>query len=404
MSRPVWISARRSLLALVLLGVIGSTGAVVAADPVVTSEFVFAPRSDHNHAPSIVETASGDLICSWYRGSGERKADDVAIYGSRLRAGESTWSEPFLMADREGFPDCNTAMMIDASGKLWLFWPTIIANSWESCITNFRVSSEYAADGCPVWEREGVILMKPDDFAAAAIEQLDILVARYQSRLTPSLTAEIATVRERLSDKLFQRLGWQPRCKPTVLRDGRILLPLYTDTYSLSIMAISDDAGRTWRSGQPTLGFGAIQPSVLERSDGELVAYMRENGATGKVRVSRSSDRGETWGPVELTELPNPGSGLDALRLASGRWMIVYNDLPEGEDDRGQLAIAFSDDEGDSWTQVRHLEKRDSGAYHYPAAIQGADGRIHVVYSYFAEGGKTMKHVAFNEDWLTSQK
>ena len=66
----------------------------------------------------------------------ERTADDVAIYGARLRKGESAWSEPFLMADYPDLPDCNTCMMIDRQDRLWLFWPTILANSWESCLTN----------------------------------------------------------------------------------------------------------------------------------------------------------------------------------------------------------------------------------------------------------------------------
>ena len=84
--------------------------------------------------------------------------------------------------------------------------------------------------------------------------------------------------RERLGDKLYQRLGWQPRCKPTVLPSGRILLPLYSDTFSISIMAVSDDGGQTWYASKPLIGFGNIQPAVLRRDDGTLVAYMRENG------------------------------------------------------------------------------------------------------------------------------
>ena len=47
---------------------------------------------------------------------------------------------------------------------------------------------------------------------------------------------------------------------------------------------------------------------------------------------------------------------------------------------------------------TRHLEKHDDGSYHYPAVIQGADGTIHFIYSYFVKAGKSMKHVA------TSQK
>ena len=107
------------------------------------------------------------------------------------------------------------------------------------------------------------------------------------------------------------RLGWQPRCKPTVLPSGRILLPLYSDTYSVSLMAISDDQGKTWSASRPLAGFGNIQPAVLRRRDGTLVAYMRENGSLRKVRVAESKDDGVTWGPVGATDLPNPGSGLD---------------------------------------------------------------------------------------------
>ena len=42
---------------------------------------------------------NGDLIASWYRGSGERSADDVRVIGARLRNGSREWSKDFLMAD-----------------------------------------------------------------------------------------------------------------------------------------------------------------------------------------------------------------------------------------------------------------------------------------------------------------
>jgi hypothetical protein len=97
------------------------------AAPEYREEFVFPFNARHNHAPGIVECPNGDLIASWYRGSGERRADDVAILGARLRKGESTWSEPFVMADYDGFPDCNTCMMLDKHKKLWVFWPIIVS-------------------------------------------------------------------------------------------------------------------------------------------------------------------------------------------------------------------------------------------------------------------------------------
>jgi predicted neuraminidase len=162
-------------------------------------------------------------------------------------------------------------------------------------------------------------------------------------------------------------------------------------------MAISDDGSKTWTASQPLAGFGSIQPAVLERKDGTLVAYMRENGLFKKVRVAESMDGGMTWGTVTSTNFPNPGSGLDALRLANGHWLLIYNDTVRG---RASLAVSLSDDEGKSWKWTRHLEKHDAGSYHYPAIVQSKDGDIHAVYSYFVADGKSMKHARFNEEWV----
>jgi predicted neuraminidase len=366
----------------------------------VTSELVFPLHHQHNHAPGIVECPNGDLLVSWYRGSGERQADDVAIYGARLRKGQREWSDAFLMADHPEFPDCNTCMMIDSQQRLWLFWPIILANTWESCLTRLRVSSDYTGDGPPVWDRQDTIFLKPADFSDEAMQLLTDLRKDADIPSSPQTDAYFKTLEERLENKLLQRLGWQPRCKPTVLPSGRILLPLYSDTYSFSIMAISDDEGASWYAGKPLMGFGNIQPAVLRRDDGTLVAYMRENGPRDTIRVSESSDEGLTWGPVGESDRPNPGSGLDAVRLDNGHWVLIYNDTTQG---RHSLAVSLSDDEGRTWKWTRHLEKQESGSYHYPAIIQGQDGTIHAVYSYFVEGGKSMKHAAFREEWIRGE-
>jgi hypothetical protein len=262
-------------------------------------------------------------------------------------------------------------------------------------LTNYRVSSRFDGPGAPEWEREGLVLLKPDDFHDEALR----LLAGFLDKLplNAEQQAEIKAARERLGNKLYQRLGWQPRCKPTILPSGRILLPLYTDTFSISIMAISDDGGQTWYAGKPLIGFGNIQPSVLRRDDGTLVAFMRENGPLRRVRVAESADEGLTWGLVGVCDLPNPGSGLDGVRLANGHWLLVYNDTTRG---RNRLAVSISADEGRTWKWTRHLEDQPEGSYHYPAVIQGQDETIHVVYSYFVAAGKSMKHAAFNEAWV----
>src|SRR5438477_8392300 len=133
------------------------------AAPEYREELVFPYNPKHNPAPGIVECPNGDLLVSWYRGSGERSADDVAVYGARKKAGSDRWSDPFLLADTPGFPDCNTALFIDSKSRLWLFWPLILANSWESCLTCYRVSSDYQRDGAPKWDRLAIIPRRPND-------------------------------------------------------------------------------------------------------------------------------------------------------------------------------------------------------------------------------------------------
>ncbi len=385
-------------IAMFFLGLAGLLAPARAADSEFESELVFPLHPQHNHAPGIVELPSGGFLVSWYRGSGERRSDDVAVYGARFDQNEKRWSDAFLMADTPGFPDCNTCMMVDRRDRVWLFWPTILANTWESCITKYKVATKFDNKGRPRWRGEHTILLKPDDFSEQATTMLDDLLRENPTIASHIDAEELQSWRDRLGSKLYQRLGWQPRCKPTVLPSGRILLPLYSDTYSFSLMAITDDEGKTWFASKPLIGFGNIQPTVLRRNDGTLVAYMRENGPREKIRIAESTDDGIHWGRVGETDLPNPGAGIDGVRLANGHWLLVYNDTTEG---RSQLAVSLSTDEGATWPHKRYLEKHPSGAYHYPAVIQSTDRRIHVVYSYFVDAGKSMKHATFDESWVT---
>jgi hypothetical protein len=61
---------------------------------------------------------------------------------------------------------------------------------------------------------------------------------------------------------------------------GEILLPLYCDTFSIGLTATTAD-GETWKTGGAIVGFGGVQPSVVQRRSGELVAFLRNNGWGG---------------------------------------------------------------------------------------------------------------------------
>ncbi len=381
-------------------------GLALAQVPFHRAELIFPLERWHNHGSSIVECPNGDLIVCWFHGSGERTADDVVILGARKRKGEERWSEPFLMADTPEFPDTNCCMIIDPQGRLWLLWPTILANTWESALMKYKVSSNYMKPaGAPDWDFMEVLHMKPaEDFAAKVRAKTE---AYLQGKDISDRSRAWAERNFRMAEsKLDSRLGWFTRAHPYILEGRRLIVGLYSDGFSFSIVSFTDDWGQSWKMSDPIVGGGNIQPSFARRNDGTLVAYMRDNGpAPKRVHVSESTDEGQTWSLVQdHPQLANPGSGLELARLRNGRFIVAYNDTEQG---RHSLAISISDDEGRTFRWTRHPERVEpgQGSFHYPSIIEAADGRLHVSYSYFVrdeEGreGKSIKHAEFDEAWV----
>ncbi|HVR37332.1 MAG TPA: exo-alpha-sialidase [Methylomirabilota bacterium] len=391
--------------------------------PFLKGELIFPPEHWHNHGSCIVEAPNGDLIVCWFHGSGERTADDVRIEGARKRKGSAAWSERFVMADTPDYPDTNCAMFIDPQGRLWLLWPAILANLWESALMKYRVSSEYLEEGPPRWERSEVLHVTPGPeferhFTNAFAR---VLAGVDRERLTAAeleaLDGYEQTLRTRAADKLSRRLGWMTRAHPFVLDGTRLIVPLYSDGFDCSLMAITDDWGGTWRTSGPLVGGGNIQPSIVKRRDGSLYTVMRDNGPPPKrLHQSESFDRGETWSEVTDSEVANPGSGAEIIALRNGNWLLIGNDTERG---RHRLAVMISDDEGRSWKWKRYLENdepgEEAGAYHYPSVIQAADGTLHATYSHHLnrrdvpldEDGrpmrKSIKYVHFNEEWVKEE-
>lgn len=387
-----------------------------AAAPLHESRILFAPESWHNHASCVVELPNGDLLACWFHGSGERTADDVKVEGARLRRGAKEWSPRFTLADTPGFPDCNPAMFIDPRGRLWLVWITIQSNRWESSLLKFRRSEDFLGDVPPRWNESGVIHLKPpEEFAAAALAHYDRvealrLATAADEEARRKVREEFATYRSLARDRLSQRLGWMPRAHPFVFEGRRIILPLYSDGFDFSLMALSDDGGETWRTSNPVLGEGNIQPSIVRRRDGSLYTVMRDNGPPPKrLLQSESRDGGETWSAATDSAVPNPGSGAEIVGLRDGLWALISNDTETG---RHRLTVKLSDDEGRTWRWQRALEEDPAGPaggrYHYPSLIEAADGTLHATYSHHAHdspgaGGaqrKTIKHAHFNRDWV----
>jgi len=110
-----------------------------------------------------------------------------------------------------------------------------------------------------------------------------------------------------------------------------------------------------------------------------------------------SSDQGQTWTELEASNLPNNNSGIEALTLADGRHLLLYNHLSgEGREDgwgrRNILHLAISND-GLQWRAAAIIEREDSGEFSYPAMIQTTDGLVHLTYTW---NRRRVKHVVID--------
>jgi predicted neuraminidase len=386
--------------------------------PLYEAELIFPPESWHNHASCIVECPNGDLLACWYHGSGERNADDVKVLGARQRKGQRAWSPPFLLADTPDFPDTNPCMVIDPHKRLWLIWQTIIANQWHTALTRYKIASSYQEEGPPSWQSSEILLLKPGpDFATTVARQCtadEATIEQYPADQRQRLRAALAERRHHAADKYFSRMGWMTRAHPFVLEGKRLIVPLYSDGFNFSLMALTDNWGSTWSASTPIVGLGNVQPSLVRKRDGALVAYMRNNGPPPKrLLISESRDGGHSWGPVRTTNLPNPGSGAEVVGLRDGQWALAFNDTEQG---RHRLAIALSADEGATWKWKRHLETAEPGPdtthASYPSLIQARDGTLHVSYTYTLRGKNVqrealgtpmrecIKHVHLSTEWI----
>jgi predicted neuraminidase len=319
---------------------------VAALEPTIV-EFVFesAPFASA-HASTIVETRDG-LVAAWFGGTREG-ANDVGIWVSRRVGGK--WTPPVEVAtgaqsDGTRFPTWNPVLFELRKGELALFYKVgPNPRAWWGMV---RTSSD---DG-RTWSDA-----------------------------------------RRLPDGILGPI----KNKPVRLADGTIISPSSTETPETpSTWRVhferSRDGGATWSVSRPPASAGgtpidAIQPSILTHADGRLQAVGRTRA--GRVFETWSADRGDTWTPMTLTELPNPSAGTDAVTLKDGRHLIVYNHTPKG---RTPLNVAVTRD-GRTW-EIAHVLESEPGEYSYPAIIQTSDGLVHITYTWRRQ---RIKHVVID--------
>jgi len=325
------------LLRTLLVSALALVAPLRAADhaAVLRSEFIYEKAPFPScHASTIVEPTAGKLVAAWFGGTKERDPD-VGIWVSRNEG--TGWSAPVEVANgvRPGesrLPTWNPVLFQPRTGPLLLFYKMGPSPAtWWGLVMS-------STDGGRSWSAP-----------------------------------------RRLPDGIFGPI----KNKPVQLADGTILSPTSDETPDKANLwrvyfERSTDNGQTWTRTpfvHDGVAISAIQPSILFLGGDKLQAVGRTR--QGKVFTISSPDLGRSWGPMTLTSLPNPSSGTDAVTLADGRHLIVYNHTPKG---RTPLNVALSR-EGETWQSVVKLEN-EPGEYSYPAVIQTRDGLVHITYTW----------------------
>jgi alpha-L-rhamnosidase len=307
---------------------------------VVCDEFLYKQASfPECHASTIAETKDGSLVAAYFGGTKERNPD-VCIWVSRKAKGSHQWTNPLKVADGV-FSDTlrkacwNPVLYQVPGGELLLFFKIgkDVAD-W----TGWMVSSK---DGGKTWSR-----------------------------------------RKQLPDGILGPVKNKP-----ILHNGRLISPCSMEKGGWRLyFEYSDDMGKTWKKTadvEADSGVLAIQPTILVLPDGRLEALCRTRSRF--VGVTYSSDNGATWSRLQLTDVPNNNSGIDAVNISDHEYALVYNNWPIEPDKqkgaRTPLSVSKSND-GIHWSHWMTLEGSPISQYSYPSIIKGKDGRLHIVYTW----------------------
>jgi predicted neuraminidase len=321
------------------------------------------PTGPYKHPACMTELSNGDLYLVYYGGAGEY-ATDTAVYGSRLKKGQSDWSAPRVIA-HDPFRSVGNGVIWQApDGVVWLFYVVRFGDTWSTS----RIQVKISTDNAETWSDASV---------------------------------------------LADREGMMVRNRPIVLKNGQYLLPVYHETGhdtesvgadSTSLFLRYDPKTKRWTESQPIRSAkGNIQPAPAELADGRVVAYCRRGGdynpkTIGYIVRSESHDGGHTWTEGKDSAFPNPNAAVDLVKLQDGKLLLVYNDSMI---DRTPLTVALSADE-DRTYPIRRNVADGPDSFAYPIAFQAKNGEIHIVYT--SKRRTVINHAVFDEDWVLHGK
>lgn len=317
------------------------------------------------HSATLATMPDGSLVAAWYAGSGEG-APDVGIYvAGRLPGG--AWSEPRLAISRERvMRDLrrnvislgNPVLVADAAGRLGMVFVSICAGRWSGSSLNVA----WSADGGRSWGPVSKLSLNP-----------------------------------------LANLSALPRNPPAPLAGGGWAVPIYQEFLGLfpEILWLQPRGGGFAAAvSRIAGGMSVFQPALVPLSEHRAVALLRDGKPARKsLQVAWTDDAGRLWTEPADAGLPNPNSGVCAVRLPDGDLLCAFNDLSPGK--RENLRLAVSRDGGRSWQRIATLEEQAGQEFSYPYMIVGGDGRVRMVYS---ARGTQIRYAEFNAAWIARKE
>lgn len=362
---------RRGFAALLL-------SAALAGQAQKVQEFIYQPGSTsfpESHASTIVELKNGELMAAWFGGTRERDPD-VAIWGSRQIAGK--WQPPVELVREPKIACWNPVLFHTKDGRLWLYYkfgPS--PGTWSA---GRRFSDDEGKTWSPVEHLPagllGPIRAKP-------------LILNDGTILSGSSVEAYQTWAAWIERSTDNGKSW--------IKIGPITVPESLDIPDEGAKKASTEAGevgtgeesgaktKTYPPAKTTIGI--IQPTLVSLGDHHIRLYARSHTRAARIAVADSMDDGRTWTQAHYLDLPNPNSGIDAVRLKDGRIVLIYN---HSYNRRTPLNLAVSED-GEHFKMFATLED-SPGQYSYPALIQDSHGDLDMTYTWQR---KTIKYVKF---------
>ena len=202
--------------------------------------------------------------------------------------------------------------------------------------------------------------------------------------------------------------GWCGAVRQMIqLRGGRVVLVCQQARANpgrhVTINYLSDDDGRSWRASDtidlgeagnyrdPVTGLratthgGGLEGTVLERTGGDLLLWLRVPHGCFHGSTSRDGQKWTVPAPTMIQSSDSPGT---MVRLASGRVALVWNryrDPVRKLARREALSLAFSENDGVTWSPPQVIamkplpEGAKDGSAHwvsYPYVFEVSPGRL----------------------------